>query len=184
MKSGYWISVTVDELPVAFFTSKGACNPQIERGHVLSSADFCFPSLNLEYGRKLRSLILCDGLEARYLAISEPRRGKIKGLRDLLPPAYNWTKGIGEGHIVSMREDPLDRQRVSPRELIGRRVILVSYLAKIHLTPPSLALMSYVIGKHSDELIRFIGLNGFLEFYIIVAPNCLREFSIRATDLP
>ena len=65
--------MTVDEFPCALFVPEGARNPKGERVDVVSSADSCFPELDLKDGRKFRGLIFCDGVEARYIAIPESR---------------------------------------------------------------------------------------------------------------
>ena len=63
----------MDKFPRAVFASERARNPQNERGDVLSSADLCLPALDLKNRRKVGSLILGYGLEARYRTIPEAR---------------------------------------------------------------------------------------------------------------
>jgi hypothetical protein len=72
-------------------------------------------------------------VEGRDLAIAEPRRGVVQGLGDLIPTTQVRTEGIRENDIVAMGQECLHWLGVPSGELIGRPVILLNHLLKVHV---------------------------------------------------
>jgi hypothetical protein len=73
VRYGYWVCMSMHDLPGVIFTPKRGRYSQIERGDVFPVTNFCPPPLSFENGCKVSTLILSDPLEVIDLAISEPR---------------------------------------------------------------------------------------------------------------
>jgi hypothetical protein len=87
--------------------------------------------LNLHNVGKLGRHALFYDLEAGGLAIPARRCGTLHCLGNLLPSLRDNATGVGEGHVVSMGEQPLRGLRVSFHEFTYRQVVLLDYFVKI-----------------------------------------------------
>src|SRR5215210_1899814 len=88
LRDGYWICMTMDNLPSATFGSKDHGNPQIAWGDILTSANLCIGPLYPHNIGKLRSYVLRYYLEGSDLAISVSGCTKFLGLSNLPPAAH------------------------------------------------------------------------------------------------
>jgi hypothetical protein len=100
-------------LPLTVFRSKNHRNPQRNWGDIFTSAKLGPGPLDTHDVGKLRSYVLLYSLEANHLAISELRCGTLCDLSNPLPPTHGRGKGISEGYVFSMGEEPQCRLGVS-----------------------------------------------------------------------
>jgi len=102
-RTGDRIGVTMDDLPLAAFTSKDGRHAKRHRHDLLDAADLSSPPLELDDVRQVRRRILRDALEADRLALSELGNRALQGRLDPIPTTGRRKKGVGEGDVVAPR---------------------------------------------------------------------------------
>jgi hypothetical protein len=130
-RGGYWVCVSMHNLPGAVFGAKGHRDPQIAWRDFLTSANLCIGPLYPENAGKLGCHVLRYGLEVMDLAVSKVRCATLLGLSNPLPPAHRWAKGVGKGHVFSMGEQLLHWPGITFYKLIPRQLKLLEYFFEI-----------------------------------------------------
>jgi hypothetical protein len=127
----YGIRVPKDQFPGSFFMAKDACDSKSKRRDVVAVTDLGVPLFYLVDACDVGPHMLGDSLRYREVAVPEPGGRVIEPLSHVTPSAYRRPERICERHVLSMREDCLDRLRVASGELAQGRVIPRNYLIKI-----------------------------------------------------
>jgi hypothetical protein len=105
---------------VPCFMAKDACDSKSKRRDVVAVTDLGVPLFYLVDACDVGPHMLSDSLRYRDVAVPEPRGRVIEPLSHVTPSAYRRPERICERHVLSMREDRLDRLRVASGELAQR----------------------------------------------------------------
>lgn len=102
LRGGHGVGVAMYDLPLAdFFWPEDHRDPQGDGGNILACSDLGPGPLHPHDVGKLVGHVFFYGLEADYLAVSEPRCCALPGRGDLVPPTHGRAIGVGEGYVFS-----------------------------------------------------------------------------------
>jgi hypothetical protein len=130
--------VTVVDLPAAVLAPKDGRCAKRDRRKFAGTSDLHSDALNLEDVREVGRRRLRDALPPHILTVSQHRTSALRRHMDLGLPACRRTEGIRETRSIALREQPEHGFRVSRRdELFDRAVILLDGLIEIgcHVAP-------------------------------------------------
>jgi len=110
--------MTMADLPTVLLTTKDGGDPKRNRGHLLSSTDLRLEALDLEDVGELRTFMIRYPIKSHSFAFSVMRRGKLRGLTDLVPATGGRAEWIRKRYIRPMREQLKNRTGISLHERI------------------------------------------------------------------